>query len=43
MKILIDMNSLPSWVEFFLNAGIESVHWGSVGLFNAEDIEIILL
>lgn len=41
MKILIDMNLPPRWVQFFINAGIESVHWATVGAFNAKDSEIM--
>ena len=41
MKILIDMNLSPSWVEFFRSEGIESVHWSTVGKPGAKDIEII--
>jgi hypothetical protein len=31
MKLLIDMNLSPSWVEFFAASGIESIHWSKVG------------
>ncbi|MCF0039339.1 DUF5615 family PIN-like protein [Dyadobacter fanqingshengii] len=31
MKILIDMNLSPSWVGFFADKNIHSVHWSSVG------------
>jgi predicted nuclease of predicted toxin-antitoxin system len=41
MKILIDMNLSPSWVEFFQSSGIDSVHWSAIGEPNAEDIEIM--
>lgn len=41
MKILIDMNLSPSWVEFFKKSGIESVHWSSIGDPTAEDFEIM--
>lgn len=27
MTILIDMNLSPLWVDLFLEAGIEAVHW----------------
>jgi len=27
MKILVDMNLSPRWVEFLANAGIEAIHW----------------
>lgn len=41
MKILIDMNLTPSWVEFFAARGIESVHWSNVGEPEALDPEIM--
>ena len=31
MKLLIDMNLSPTWVTAFAEAGIEAVHWSSVG------------
>jgi predicted nuclease of predicted toxin-antitoxin system len=31
MKILIDMNLSPDWVPVLENAGIEALHWSSVG------------
>jgi predicted nuclease of predicted toxin-antitoxin system len=31
MKILIDMNLSPTWVNAFAEAKIESVHWSSIG------------
>ena len=31
MKILIDMNLSPEWVRYFAQAGIESVHWSTIG------------
>jgi predicted nuclease of predicted toxin-antitoxin system len=40
MKILIDMNLSPTWVEEFAKADINSVHWSQVGLPNAPDKEI---
>ena len=41
MKILIDMNLSPSWVQFFANHGIESAHWSSVGESSAPDVQIL--
>jgi predicted nuclease of predicted toxin-antitoxin system len=41
MKILIDMNVSPDWIEAFAAENIESVHWSNVGDPRAEDIEII--
>ncbi len=40
MKILIDMNLTPDWVECFKESEIESIHWTNVGDIHAEDIEI---
>jgi predicted nuclease of predicted toxin-antitoxin system len=37
MKILIDMNLSPAWVQEFKTHHIESVHWSSVGKFDAPD------
>ncbi|MCC5635132.1 DUF5615 family PIN-like protein [Nostoc sp. CHAB 5844] len=31
MKILIDINLSPEWVETFAQAGIEAVHWSTIG------------
>jgi predicted nuclease of predicted toxin-antitoxin system len=31
MKILIDMNLSPTWVNAFAEVKIESVHWSSAG------------
>ena len=41
MKILIDMNLPPRWVDFLINAGCEAVHWFSVGAPTASDREIM--
>lgn len=41
MKILIDMNLSPEWVEEFKTIGIQAVHWSTVGNFNAPDIQLI--
>ncbi|HEU4888108.1 MAG TPA: DUF5615 family PIN-like protein [Thermoanaerobaculia bacterium] len=41
MKIVIDMNLTPAWVEFFATRGIESVHWSDVGDPRALDPEIM--
>jgi len=31
MKLLIDMNLSPLWVEFLAASGFESIHWSEVG------------
>ena len=41
MKLLIDMNLSPDWVGFLGTAGIEAVHWASVGAPNALDTDIM--
>ena len=38
MKILIDMNLSPEWVDEFKKHGIAAVHWTSVGKFDAPDV-----
>ncbi|MFN3848016.1 MAG: DUF5615 family PIN-like protein [Spirosomataceae bacterium] len=37
MKILIDMNLSPIWVDFFSNHNINSVHWANIGDIRASD------
>ncbi len=41
MKILIDMNLSPVWVEFFAARAIESVHWSVAGDPKALDAHIM--
>lgn len=41
MKILIDMNLSPEWVQTFTEAGIEGVHWSTVGDPCAKDQSIM--
>lgn len=40
MKLLIDMNLSPAWVEALRRNGFESVHWSAVGDPRASDAEI---
>src|ERR1700750_2190197 len=37
MKVVVDMNLSPEWVQEFKNQGIDAVHWSSVGKFDAPD------
>ena len=37
MKLLIDMNLSPLWVDWFKKRTIEAVHWRDVGEENAPD------
>jgi predicted nuclease of predicted toxin-antitoxin system len=41
MKIVIDMNLSPEWVQEFESHDIEAVHWSTVGVYNAPDSLII--
>jgi predicted nuclease of predicted toxin-antitoxin system len=41
MKLLIDMNLSPRWVDFFAAAGIKAVHWSSIGAADTADDAII--
>jgi len=41
MRILIDMNLSPRWVDVFSIHNIEAVHWSIVGYAYASDIEIM--
>jgi predicted nuclease of predicted toxin-antitoxin system len=41
MKILIDMNLSPEWVDEFKLNKVEAVHWSSVGIFDAPDKDLI--
>jgi predicted nuclease of predicted toxin-antitoxin system len=42
MKILIDMNLPPRWIQIFVEAGWEAVHWSQVGAPTASDREIMV-
>ena len=41
MKILIDMNLPPTLAELLTNAGIDAVHWYTLGKYDAIDDEIM--
>ncbi len=41
MKILIDMNLSPEWVQTLSAVGIEAVHWSTIGEPTAPDREIM--
>jgi predicted nuclease of predicted toxin-antitoxin system len=41
MKLLVDMNLSPAWVDFLILAGVEAVHWSTVGPVNAADQKIM--
>jgi predicted nuclease of predicted toxin-antitoxin system len=41
MKLLVDMNLSPRWVDLFIGAGLEAAHWAALGLRTASDAEIM--
>ena len=41
MKLLIDMNLSPRWVDFLEVRGVEAVHWSTVGNIRAKDSAIM--
>jgi predicted nuclease of predicted toxin-antitoxin system len=42
VKLLVDMNLSPRWVDTLSAAGHEAVHWSTVGSWAASDHEIML-
>jgi predicted nuclease of predicted toxin-antitoxin system len=41
MKILVDMNLSPGWVDFLTEAGFEAIHWSHVGPHDAADADVM--
>ena len=41
MKLIVDMNLSPRWVDALRTAGHEAVHWSAVGAWTASDREIM--
>jgi predicted nuclease of predicted toxin-antitoxin system len=41
LKVLVDMNLSPTWVEVLRTMGFEAIHWSSVGDPRAPDREIL--
>ena len=41
MKLLVDMNLSPSWVDRLARHGFEAIHWSAVGTATAPDDEIL--
>lgn len=41
MKLLVDMNLSPRWVQMLTDAGMEAAHWSNLGASNASDTEIM--
>ncbi len=41
MKLLIDMNLSPTWVDVLATGGIDAIHWSKIGTNTASDREIM--
>jgi len=41
MRLLIDMNLSPRWVDLLVEAGFEAAHWSTLGVPTAPDVEIV--
>jgi predicted nuclease of predicted toxin-antitoxin system len=41
MRLLLDMNLSPEWVPYLRECGFESVHWSTLGAYNASDAQIM--
>lgn len=41
MRLIIDMNLSPAWVEFLEQAGFEAAHWSRLGAHDATDPELM--
>lgn len=41
VKVLVDMNLSPRWVDFLVGNGLEAVHWSTVGSCTATDRQIM--
>ena len=41
MKLVIDMNLSPRWVDVLADAGFEAAHWSTLGAAVAPDTEIM--
>jgi predicted nuclease of predicted toxin-antitoxin system len=41
VKLLVDMNLSPSWVERLAGHAFEAVHWSTIGAATAPDVEIM--
>jgi len=41
MRLLVDMNLSPRWVDMLAAAGLEAAHWSKLGPRDAPDVEIM--
>lgn len=42
MKLIVDMNLSPRWINLLNKAGMQALHWSEVGRPNAPDSEIMI-
>jgi predicted nuclease of predicted toxin-antitoxin system len=41
VRLLVDMNLSPGWVDRLARHGLEAVHWSTIGTATAPDVEIL--
>jgi predicted nuclease of predicted toxin-antitoxin system len=41
MKVLVDMNLSPGWIEFLVGSGFEASHWSAIGRGDEPDIDVM--
>ena len=41
MKLLVDMNLSPGWIDRLARHGFEAIHWSTIGAATAPDVEIL--
>jgi predicted nuclease of predicted toxin-antitoxin system len=41
MKLLVDMNLSPAWIDFLVRSGFQAVHWSSIGRGDETDSELM--
>jgi predicted nuclease of predicted toxin-antitoxin system len=41
VKLLVDMNLSPGWIDRLARHGLEAVHWSTIGAATAADHEIL--
>jgi predicted nuclease of predicted toxin-antitoxin system len=41
MKLVVDVNLSPAWVERLAARGLDAVHWSAVGVVTADDQEVL--
>ena len=41
MKLLVDINLSPSWVDRLARHGFEADHWSTIGAATTSDVEIL--